>query len=337
MLARPVGAALPRKLPVAGSRALQWRPLQLRGMPVETHEQISHHLTTIRDYIRWGMTQFERVEVHYGHGTDNPFDEAVALVLHCLYIPYDRLQAVLDSHLTTAERLLVLTALETRFRERLPVPYITGEAWFAGMPFTVDDRVLIPRSPIAELIESGFEPWLAERPVERILDLCSGSGCIGIACAAYLPDAEVVLAELSSEAAEVAEQNVVRHRLADRVTLIQSDLFSELGGEVFDIIVSNPPYVDAIDMATLPAEFRHEPRLALEAGDDGLDLVRRILREAAEHLSEGGLLIVEVGNSWEALEEAYPRVPFTWLEFERGGDGVFLLTRDQLEECAAEF
>jgi ribosomal protein L3 glutamine methyltransferase len=304
---------------------------------VETHEQISAQLVTIRDYIRWGMTQFERTGVHYGHGTDNPFDEAVALVLHCLYIPYDRLTEVIDSRLTQAERLLVLTALETRFKEFVPVPYITGEAWFAGLPFTVDDRVLIPRSPIAELIEDGFEPWVAGSSPERILDLCAGSGCIGIACAMHLPDTEVTLVELSADALAVAEANIERHRLAGRVEAVQSDLFSELEGERFDIIVSNPPYVDAQDMASLPAEFRHEPQLALEAGDDGLDLVRRILREAADQLNPGGLLICEVGNSWEALEETYPQVPFTWLEFERGGHGVFLLTREQLEEFAREF
>ncbi|MDX9873638.1 MAG: 50S ribosomal protein L3 N(5)-glutamine methyltransferase [Spongiibacteraceae bacterium] len=304
---------------------------------MEARDQIAAHLSTIRDFIRWGMTQFQRAGLYYGHGTDNPLDEAVALVLHCLYLPYDQLDAVIDARLTPEERHLVLDALETRFVERVPVPYITGEAWFAGYPFTVDDRVLIPRSPLAELIEQGFEPWVGEQPVERVLDLCTGSGCIGIACALYLPEAEVVLADISQDALDVAEANIVRHGVQDRVEAVQSDLFSELQHEVFDIIVSNPPYVDALDMASLPPEYRHEPELALAAGDDGLDLVRTILREAADHLSEHGLLIVEVGNSWEALEEAYPLVPFTWIEFERGGHGVFLLTREQLDACADHF
>lgn len=304
---------------------------------MESRDQIAAHLCTIRDFIRWGMTQFQRADLHYGHGTDNPFDEAVALILHCLYLPYDRLDAVIDSRLTPEERQLVLDALETRYRERVPVPYITGEAWFAGYPFTVDDRVLIPRSPVAELIEQGFEPWLGGRPAERILDLCTGSGCIGIACALYLPDADVVLADISVEAIAVAEVNIARHAVQERVEVVQSDLFSELQQELFDVIISNPPYVDALDMSMLPAEFRHEPELALTAGDDGLELVRRILREAADHLSEEGLLIVEVGNSWEALEEAFPQVAFTWLEFERGGHGVFLLTREQLDAHASDF
>ncbi|HET8711804.1 MAG TPA: 50S ribosomal protein L3 N(5)-glutamine methyltransferase [Spongiibacteraceae bacterium] len=301
-------------------------------------DEIIEELHTIRDYVRWGMTQFQRAGCYYGHGTDNAYDEALGLVLHTLALPIDIPLPILDARLIYAERDEVLRVLRARFEDRLPAPYITGEAWFAGYPFTVDERVLIPRSPLAELIEQRFAPWLSEaRDSYRILDLCTGSGCIGIACALYLPEAEVVISDISDDALDVAAMNVQRHDAHDRVQVVQSDLFAALEGERFDVIVSNPPYVDAQDMAALPPEYEHEPRLALEAGDDGLDLVCVMLSEAAEHLNEGGLLIVEVGNSWVALEEAFPNVPFTWLEFERGGEGVFLLTREQLLEHADEF
>lgn len=304
---------------------------------METREQIIQQLHTVRDYVRWGMTQFQRAGVFYGHGTDNAYDEALVLILHTLHLPHDCVPQVLDARLTQAEREQVMNVLETRYQKRMSAPYITGEAWFAGVPFHVDKRVLIPRSPIAELIEAGFEPWLGDRYPARILDLCTGGGCIGIACALFFSDAEVVLGDISSDALVVAELNIERHHVESRVQVMQSDLFADVGGECFDLIVSNPPYVDARDIAELPAEFRHEPMLALAAGEDGLDLARRILREAASHLTRDGLLIVEVGNSWEALEAAYPQVPFTWLEFERGGHGVFLLTREQLVEHAADF
>jgi ribosomal protein L3 glutamine methyltransferase len=309
----------------------------VENKPVETRDQIIQQLHTVRDFVRWGMTQFQRTGVYYGHGTDNAYDEALVLILHTLHLPHDCVPHTLDARLTLAEREQVLSVLETRYQKRMPAPYITGEAWFAGFPFHVDKRVLIPRSPLAESIEAGFDPWLGDNYPNSILDLCTGGGCIGIACALYLADAEVVLADISSDALVVAELNIERHAVADRVRTVQSDLFDGLAGETFDLIISNPPYVDAQDIADLPAEFRHEPMLALAAGDDGLDLARRILREAASHLTEHGVLIVEVGNSWVALEKAYPRVPFTWLEFERGGHGVFLLTRDQLLEHAADF
>ena len=304
---------------------------------METREQIAAHLHTLRDYLRWGMSQLQRVGAHYGHGTDNAFDEVLGLLLHALHLPHESWREALDARLTGAERLQVLEMLELRYERRLPAPYITGEAWFAGYSFQVDNRVLIPRSPIAELIGAGFEPWVAGRYPRRVLDLCTGGGCIGIACALYLEDAEVVLSDISSDALTVAAANIGRHGLSERVRAVQSDVFDGLGGEVFDVIVSNPPYVDARDMAELPAEYLHEPRLALAAGEDGLDIARRILREAPAHLSGEGILIVEVGNSQIALQEAFPSVPFMWLEFERGGDGVFLLTREQLREHAAEF
>jgi ribosomal protein L3 glutamine methyltransferase len=304
---------------------------------METREQIAAQLQTLRDYVRWGMSQLQRAGVHYGHGTDNAFDEVLGLLLHSLHLPHEHWREMLDAKLTGDERLRLLDVLARRYEQRLPAPYITGEAWFAGYPFHVDERVLIPRSPIAELIEAGFEPWLGGRYPVRVLDLCCGGGCIGIACALYLEQTEVVLSDISSDALAVAADNIERHGMSERVRALRSDLFDALGGERFDVIVSNPPYVDARDMAALPAEYLHEPRLALAAGEDGLDIVRRILRGAPAHLSEDGILIVEVGNSWVALEEAFPAVPFLWLEFERGGDGVFLLTREQLVEYATEF
>jgi ribosomal protein L3 glutamine methyltransferase len=305
---------------------------------IDTDSEIIESLHSIRDFLRWGMTQFQRANCYYGHGTDNAYDEALGLILHTLALPIDTPLPVLDARLIPSERADVLRVLKMRFRQHLPAPYITGEAWFANYKFVVDERVLIPRSPLAELIEERFAPWLnSDGETLRVLDLCTGSGCIGIACALYLPEAEVVVSDISSDALDVALTNIERHDLQDRVQVVQSDLFAALAGERFDVIVSNPPYVDATDMSALPLEFEHEPRMALEAGDDGLDLVCVMLREAAEYLNENGLLIVEVGNSWVALEESYPTVPFTWLEFERGGDGVFLLTREQLIEHADEF
>jgi ribosomal protein L3 glutamine methyltransferase len=298
---------------------------------------VQRDLVSVRDFVRFAVTQFERAQLFYGHGTDNAFDEAMTLVMQWLRLPFDQAAVMLDARLVEHERIALIEAIRQRCMERLPLPYIVGEAWFAGRTWEVDRHVLIPRSPIAELIESGFEPWLGGRYPERILDLCTGSGCIGIACALAFDEAEVVLSDISPEALAVARRNIARHGVGDRVTAVQSDLFGALQGERFALIVSNPPYVDARDMDELPPEFRHEPRLALAAGDDGLDLVRMILREAADHLTHDGLLVVEVGNSWEALERTFPEVPFTWIEFERGGHGVFALDRQQLVEYAAVF
>lgn len=288
-------------------------------------------LRTIRDFIRFGASQFRTARLTFGHGTDNAIDEAAWLVLHALALPLDLPETWWDSRLAHAERCRVETSLRMRLATRKPAAYITREAWFMGLPFYVDERVLIPRSPIAELIEAGFSPWLDPDTINRAMDLCTGSGCIGLAMATVLPDAEVWLSDLSPEALAVARRNMREHGLEDRVTLIVSDVFEGFADAPgFDLIVANPPYVDAGEMAQLAPEYRHEPALGLAAGRDGLDIVRRILAGARAHLNPGGVLIVEVGNSQPALEAAFPDLPFTWLEFAGGGEGVFLLTREQL-------
>lgn len=291
-------------------------------------------LHSVRDYLRYASSRFAASPLFFGHGTDNVWDEAVQLVMRSLHLPLENNTVFLDARLTCEERNTILERIDRRVNERVPLAYLLGEAWFMGMPFHVDERVLVPRSPIAELIENGFQPWLGDRPVERILDLCTGSGCIGIGAASVFVDAEVVLSDISADALEVAESNIDLHGLRGRASTVQSDVFEKIEGR-FDVIVSNPPYVDAEDMADMPDEYRHEPELGLAAGQDGLDIAHRILAGAADHLTPGGLLVVEVGNSWAALDDAYPDLPLTWLEFENGGDGVFVIGEAELRQWLA--
>lgn len=291
-------------------------------------------LVTIKDYIRWGASRFNEAKLFFGHGTDNAFDEAAYLTLHTLHLPVDAPSFYFDGHLTSIERDELLRAFKLRVDERMPAPYITHESWFAGIPFYVDERVLIPRSPIAELIEQGYAPWIEPAAVESVLDLCTGSGCIGIASALALPHAQVDCADISDDALAVAQQNVEELGVTEQVSAIKSDLFNDLEGRMYDVIVTNPPYVDQPEMEALPDEFRHEPSMALESGEDGLDAIKIILAEASKHLHDGGILIAEVGASQPQLEAAFPELPFTWLEFERGGSGIFLLNKEQLEELA---
>ncbi len=295
---------------------------------------ITDQLLTLRDYLRWTISEMHRSDVYFGHGHINAWDEALQLVFNAVDLPWDSPLELLDGRLLLDERKKIESYVHQRCIERRPLPYITGEAWFMGLPFNVDERVLIPRSPIAQLIEEGFQPWLGDQDVERVLDLCTGSGCIGIACAMVFDQAEVDLVDLSPDAVDVALANVKRHQLEDRVRVIESDLFTALDGEVYDLIVTNPPYVDQADLDGMPAEYHHEPEMALGSGDDGLDITRQILREAGRHLSEQGLLVVEVGNSEVHLMEAYPELPLIWVELSEGGNGVFVIDAPSLRAHA---
>ena len=286
---------------------------------------------TILDMIRWAVSQFNQHDLYYGHGTENSWDEAVHLTLASLHLPPDTDRAVMHARLSLKERECLVERIQRRVAERIPVPYLLKQAWFAGLKFYVDERVIIPRSPIAELIESAFSPWVDPQDVHHILDLCTGSGCIAISTALAFPHAEVDAVDISSDALEVAKINIGQHD-ADNVHLFLSDLFESLPPRRYDLIISNPPYVDRETMAALPVEYHFEPALALESGVDGLDLVHRILQKAAHYLTPNGVVIIEVGASQAALEAAYPDLPFTWLQFEHGGEGVFLLTAKELQQ-----
>ncbi|HFE38944.1 MAG TPA: 50S ribosomal protein L3 N(5)-glutamine methyltransferase [Gammaproteobacteria bacterium] len=293
-------------------------------------ENALNELFSVRDFVRYGVTQFNGEGLYFGHGTDNALDESTALVLYALHLPHDMPGHFMDAMLLETEKSDILDLFNRRIKERTPVAYLTREAWFAGHKFYVDNRVLVPRSPIAELINSQFSPWIEPENVVSILDLCTGSACIAIALAYAFPDADVDAVDISQEALEVATINVDQHHLTEQVELIQSDLFENLAGRKYDLIVSNPPYVDADEMASLPDEYRQEPALGLASGVDGLDAIRIILQQAADFLNPDGILVAEVGASEEALQEAYPAAPFMWFDFEQGGGGVFMLTRDQL-------
>jgi ribosomal protein L3 glutamine methyltransferase len=272
-----------------------------------------------------------RARVFFGHGIDNAHDEAAALVLHALTLPHDASAALYRRRVSAAAARRAVALVTRRIKERTPAAYLTGVTWFAGLPIRVDARALIPRSPIAEVIERGFAPWIDPARVRSILDLGTGSGCIAIACAKALPGAQVDAVDISEDALALAAENVRAHRLTRRVHLIRSDHFTALGRSTYDIIVTNPPYVGARELKGLPPEYRHEPRIALAAGAAGLDSVTIILREAARHLRPRGLLVVEVGNTETAVRRVFRTLPFVWLEFARGGGGVFLLTREQLK------
>ena len=288
-------------------------------------------LTTLTDFMRWGASRFVEAELTFGHGLSSPLDESVYLVLRALHLPVDTPDVYWSSALTDSEKQDVISILKRRIIEKIPAAYIMQEGWFAGLQFYIDERVLVPRSPIVELVENQFSPWIAADDVETILDLCTGSGCIGIACAYAFPYAQVDLSDVSEEALQVANINIKKHDAEQRVNAIHSDLFEKLDGKKYDLIVSNPPYVDQEDMQALSPEFHHEPKLGLSSGKDGLDLTHKILNSAANYLTDDGILVVEVGNSQYALMELYPDLPLQWIEFERGGDGVFVISKQELE------
>ena len=294
-------------------------------------QTVIDELHTLRDVLRWATSQFNAAELFYGHGNADAFNDALQLILHSLHLPVTEFPEVFaDARLTHAEKQAIATLIERRVVDRVPVPYLTHEAWFAGLPFYVDERVLIPRSPFSELIQEQFSPWLIEPDsVSNILDLCTGGGCIAIACAHAFPEAHVDAIDISSDALDVANINIKKHQLTEHVNAIQSDLWNSLDGQKYDLIVSNPPYVGADEMATLPAEYNHEPTSALEADDNGLALVEIILLRAAEFLTPTGLLFVEVGNSDYAVMDKWPDTEFFWLDFDLGGHGVFMLTYEQ--------
>ena len=291
---------------------------------------IAAELQTIRDLVRWGMSQFNKEGLCFAHGMPNALDEAVYLCLTTLHLPPDISHDYFDCRLTHNEKRSVLENYRERIHKRMPAAYITNEAWFAGLNFYVDSRVLIPRSPIAELIEQQFSPWIDTNQVEHVLDLCTGSGCIAIACAYAFEQARIVGSDVSKDALDVAAINRANHGLDDRVQLIQSDLFDNIPAQKFDIIVANPPYVSSQEMIQLDREFSFEPHNGLLAGETGMDVVIPLLQNAGSYMSDHGILVVEVGYSAPALLQILPDIPFTWLEFVHGGEGVFLLTAEQL-------
>lgn len=306
---------------------------------MHTFEPPANQLHSMLDWVRWATSRFHEANLHFGHGTDNAWDEAMSLVLQVLHLPQTMLAAkgeqLLHSRLSNDEKQQVQALIEQRVEQRVPLAYLTNQCWFAGLPFYVDERVLVPRSPFAELIEQGFAPYL-QQPPTHIMDLCTGSGCIAIALAYAFPHAQVDALDISEDALAVADININEHQLTGRVFPIQSDLLSAVKGQQYDLIVSNPPYVDAEDMADLPDEFRHEPELGLAAGHDGLDLVEQMLADAHDCLTDQGWLFVEVGNSQVHMAERFRGLQPEWIEFKQGGSGVFALNKAQLADYLAQ-
>jgi ribosomal protein L3 glutamine methyltransferase len=291
----------------------------------------AQNLHTVRDLLRFAVSRFNQAGLSFGHGSSDAYDEAAFLILHTLHLPLDKLEPYLDARLTEGERAEVLDILQRRVEQRIPAAYLTHQALLGQFSFYVDERVIVPRSFIAELLLVQLSPWIAApEGIANVLDLCTGSGCLAIIAAHAFPSASVDAVDLSPDALAVAERNVTEYRLLDRVRLIESDLFTKLGKKKYDIIISNPPYVDAESVAALPQEYLHEPILALGSGHDGLDATRIILKEAARHLTENGVLIVEIGHNREILEAAYPDLPFTWLDVSAGDQFVFMLHRNDL-------
>ncbi|MBS0588682.1 MAG: 50S ribosomal protein L3 N(5)-glutamine methyltransferase [Proteobacteria bacterium] len=296
--------------------------------------QAQSQLHTIRDLLRFAVSQFNKAGLHFGHGSATAYDEAAYLILKTLYLPLDQLDPFLDARVTEAECKQVLEIIERRVKDRIPAAYLMHEAWLGEFSFYVDERVIIPRSFIAELLQTQLSPWIMDPDrITTVLDLCTGSGCLAILLAHAFENAYIDAADISPQALAVAHKNVQDYGLQERIGLIESDLFSALQGKRYDLIISNPPYVNAESMAQLPQEYRHEPDNALASGEDGLDATRQILRQAARHLTDDGILVVEIGHNRDALEQAFPRLPFTWLETSAGDGFVFLLQKDQLQNC----
>ena len=291
----------------------------------------THNLCTVRDFLRFAVSRFNQAKLFFGHGSSDAYDEAIYLILHTLHLPLDRLDPFLDARLTDMECAEVLNIIQQRVEQRMPAAYLTHEAFLGDFSFYVDERVIVPRSFIAELLLEQLAPWIAEPDeIGSVLDLCTGSGCLAILAAHAFPYASVDAVDLSPDALAVAERNVADYDLRDRVHLIESDLFAKLNGRQYDLIISNPPYVDAASVTALPQEYLHEPKLALGSGHDGLDATRIILEHAAQHLTANGLLVVEIGHNREVLEAAYPDLPFTWLDVSAGDQFVFMLHKNDL-------
>lgn len=295
------------------------------------NQQAITHLLTIRDWLRYSVSRFEEAGIFFGHGTDNAYDESVWLIMSALHLPMDTLENFFDARITPAEAKHLAQLIERRVTERTPTAYLLREAWLKGFKFYVDERVIVPRSFIAELLENGLHPWIEyQEMVESAADICTGSGCLGVFLAHTFPNAAVDVVDISPDAIAVANINIKNYGLEEQVTAIESDMFTALAGKTYDLIISNPPYVDAPSMAILPQEYRNEPQIALGSGNDGLDHTHTLLNEAGKHLNAGGLLIVEIGHNRDALLAAYPDMPFTWLEVDSGNEFVFMLTKEQL-------